>query len=68
MKAVKIKIDHWGRNPPRAKKIKVTSWSLIVKTNEGDKINLWDLPNGMAQDIDEWLRVIENECSWRLKK
>jgi hypothetical protein len=40
---------------------KITSWRLTVWTEDGEEIHLMNIPNALAQEIDNWLTELEEE-------
>ncbi len=41
----------------------VVSWAIQVEWSDGTVENLNDLPNGVANTVDEWLTELENAKS-----
>ena len=49
--------------PPK----KIASWTINIKWNDGDKEELLDIPNEVAQGIDDWLSEVECAINDHLK-
>ena len=49
--------------PPK----KIESWTINIKWNDGDKEELVDIPNEVAQGIDDWLSEVECAINDHLK-
>ena len=43
--------------------MKIKRWRLEIELENGDLEWVTDFPNGMAQDIDDWLTIIENNLN-----
>ena len=39
---------------------KIESWTINIKWNDGDREELIDIPNEIAQSIDDWLSQVED--------
>ena len=39
---------------------KIKSWTINIKWNDGDMEELIDIPNEIAQSIDDWLSQVED--------
>ena len=49
--------------PPK----KIESWTINIKWNDGDKEELVDIPNEIAQGIDDWLSEVEYAINDHIK-
>lgn len=40
---------------------RITGWKLIVYDENGNENNLMDIPDSVAQVVDDWLTELEEE-------
>jgi len=55
--------NHVKKNPHLKDKLKILSWSINVKWSDGEEEKITEIPDEVAQYIDDYLTEIEGEAN-----
>ena len=55
--------NHVKKNPHLKDKLKILSWSINVKWSDGEEEKITEIPDEVAQYIDDYLTKIEGEAN-----
>ena len=55
--------NHVKKNPHIKDKLKILSWSINVKWSDGEEEKITEIPDEVAQYIDDYLTEIEGKAN-----
>ena len=50
-----------GKTAKQYNKKRIASWAIQVERDNGDVENIFEIPSGLAQEVDNFLTDLENE-------